>query len=204
MHGVTAHVPHTIVTLLVQDDDVFTPPSSAGWHKGKKGDLRYFWRAPGNCCWIRAIDKFKTTHLRPNKGSFLPSGWMSVSRAAIRLLCCPFFVKKKSFSACLLSLFQPSYHLTASTTVLYIPPRSLFFCPPHFLSFVHCMLFVPIRITCPRWSFPLMLCLRPLLLIVKLPSPSHFLRSELLTRLRRRRIGRVWMAFVRFARLVAE
>ncbi|XP_057374617.1 epidermal growth factor receptor kinase substrate 8-like [Daphnia carinata] len=38
MHGVTAHVPHTIVTLLVQDDDVFTPPSSAGWHKGKKGD----------------------------------------------------------------------------------------------------------------------------------------------------------------------
>lgn len=42
MHSVTAHVPHTIVTLLVQDDDVFTPPSSAGWHKGKKGDLRYF------------------------------------------------------------------------------------------------------------------------------------------------------------------
>ncbi|XP_046459343.1 epidermal growth factor receptor kinase substrate 8-like isoform X1 [Daphnia pulex] len=37
MHGVTAHVPHTIVTMLVQDDDVFTPPSSAGWHKGKKG-----------------------------------------------------------------------------------------------------------------------------------------------------------------------
>lgn len=44
MRGQTAHVPHTIVTLLIQDDDVFTPPPSADWRsKGKsKGELRYF------------------------------------------------------------------------------------------------------------------------------------------------------------------
>ena len=41
MHGVTGHVPHTIVTLLVQDDDIYTTLSSACWQKGKKGDLNY-------------------------------------------------------------------------------------------------------------------------------------------------------------------
>ena len=46
MRGQAAHVPHTIVTLLLHDDDVFaSPPQSADWRggKGKKaGDLRYF------------------------------------------------------------------------------------------------------------------------------------------------------------------
>ena len=44
MHGQAAHVPHTIVTLLLQEEDAFTPPASADWsRKPKKGDLRYFW-----------------------------------------------------------------------------------------------------------------------------------------------------------------
>lgn len=43
MHGQAAHVPHTIVTLLFHDDDVFSSPSANDWgRKGKKGDLRYF------------------------------------------------------------------------------------------------------------------------------------------------------------------
>jgi len=42
MRGQTAHVPHTIVTLLLQDDDVFSSHNSNDWRKGKKGDLRYF------------------------------------------------------------------------------------------------------------------------------------------------------------------
>ena len=44
MRGQTAHVPHTIVTLLIQDDDVFTPPASADWRSKtkSKGELRYF------------------------------------------------------------------------------------------------------------------------------------------------------------------
>jgi len=44
MHGQAAHVPHTIVTLLFHEDDVFSAPSASDWgRKGKKGDLRYFW-----------------------------------------------------------------------------------------------------------------------------------------------------------------
>jgi len=43
MHGQAAHVPHTIVTLLFHDEDVFSTPSANDWgRKGKKGDLRYF------------------------------------------------------------------------------------------------------------------------------------------------------------------
>jgi len=46
MHGQSAHVPHTIVTLLFHDDDLFSSPSANDWGqraKGpKKGDLRYF------------------------------------------------------------------------------------------------------------------------------------------------------------------
>lgn len=43
MRGQVGHVPHTIVTSLLLDDEMFTPPSSAGWtRKEKKGDLRYF------------------------------------------------------------------------------------------------------------------------------------------------------------------
>ena len=43
MRGQVGHVPHTIVTSLLQDDEMFTPPPSAGWsRKEKKGDLRYF------------------------------------------------------------------------------------------------------------------------------------------------------------------
>lgn len=47
MRGQTAHVPHTIVTMLYNDDDVFgSPPQSADWRGGKgnkkSGDLRYF------------------------------------------------------------------------------------------------------------------------------------------------------------------
>lgn len=36
MRGQTAHVPHTIVTLLLQDDDVFSSHNSNDWRKGKK------------------------------------------------------------------------------------------------------------------------------------------------------------------------
>ena len=65
MHGQAAHVPHTIVTLLFHDDDVFSSPSANDWgRKGKKGDLRYFWARNGS---VSSHKPLKEKHKKRNE-----------------------------------------------------------------------------------------------------------------------------------------